>query len=610
MYKCYFQEYVKFDDQECKCYPPCNDISYDYVYQKVSSDSSGSMKKLEVVAKFKQDSFYPQIRRKYFTMIDWFSFVGGILGLFFGFSFLSAFEIIFHVLQGLAGLIINCRKQQSNRHQVDGAELKTSRKVFEYFRKFMTESSIHGFNYIFGDDMKIYERIAWMTSFIISITACGFMIQELKDKLAIDAVSLVSQNDFINITEIPFPAITIMRIFNIERNPESHDDTVNNSRNKFVYDEEDFEAGKVLMSHHTDFGSQGRSLDEISGVGNYGHKIPIIAKRIYGIKSPKNVHVIWNDQYKVPTAEVLNHRIIGQTFNLISNDEMFTNLISDDFRYISEQRFRGGERNKSFRYPLSPSYANHEYLSINYLHAIDGDEFIVDIHSPFDYPMQISEDQMNTFYLNLPRTLDILIIPEILKTTDNTKQIPLSQRMCYMENERKLKFFKTYTQRNCQLECLSDKIRESCDCVPFNIVRDKKTLVCEHYDYKCINLVKTKHINDENSCNCLQSCNLISYKLETIETTNRRSKDGEIHVKFKDNEFVYMQRVQQFTIFDFLSYIGGLLGLFAGISVLSIFEIFYFFTLRLICEFLRFKKGRMRVECGQIDNTVTPSAVE
>jgi len=56
---------------------------------------------MEIVAKFKSDNFYPQIRRKYFTMIDWFSFVGGILGLFFGFSILSAFEIIFHFSRGL-----------------------------------------------------------------------------------------------------------------------------------------------------------------------------------------------------------------------------------------------------------------------------------------------------------------------------------------------------------------------------------------------------------------------------------------------------------------------------------------------------------------------------
>lgn len=38
------------------------------------------------------------------------------------------------------------------------------------------------------------------------------------------------------------------------------------------------------------------------------------------------------------------------------------------------------------------------------------------------------------------------------------------------------------------------------------------------------------------------------------------------------------------TLADFIASFGGLLGLFMGISVLSIFEIVYYFTLRLICQ--------------------------
>jgi hypothetical protein len=76
--------------------------------------------------------------------------------------------------------------------------------------------------------------------------------------------------------------------------------------------------------------------------------------------------------------------------------------------------------------------------------------------------------------------------------------------------------------------------------------------------------------------------------------------------KFKDEEFYPMTRSQQFTLKDFLSYAGGLLGmrtvqplivssfkcksfegLFMGVSVLSIVELVYFFTMRLGTNFLR-----------------------
>jgi hypothetical protein len=48
-------------------------------------------------------------------------------------------------------------------------------------------------------------------------------------------------------------------------------------------------------------------------------------------------------------------------------------------------------------------------------------------------------------------------------------------------------------------------------------------------------------------------------------------------------------RYQEFKLVDFLSYVGGILGLFAGISVLSFVELAYFMTLRLITDLLRYK---------------------
>lgn len=53
-------------------------------------------------------------------------------------------------------------------------------------------------------------------------------------------------------------------------------------------------------------------------------------------------------------------------------------------------------------------------------------------------------------------------------------------------------------------------------------------------------------------------------------------------VAFKDQEFTPLRRHRLFIFIDFVSYVGGLLGLFAGISVLSFFEILYFFIPRFL----------------------------
>jgi len=54
-----------------------------------------------------------------------------------------------------------------------------------------------------------------------------------------------------------------------------------------------------------------------------------------------------------------------------------------------------------------------------------------------------------------------------------------------------------------------------------------------------------------------------------------------IEVKFKTKEIFPRVYRRQFTSLDLLSYIGGLLGLVAGFSVLSFIEICYFFTIRI-----------------------------
>ena len=56
------------------------------------------------------------------------------------------------------------------------------------------------------------------------------------------------------------------------------------------------------------------------------------------------------------------------------------------------------------------------------------------------------------------------------------------------------------------------------------------------------------------------------------------------------------ERVERFTVIDFLAYCGGLLGVCMGISVLSLIELVYFPTLRLFWAIRQWKS----------ENRVTP----
>lgn len=66
-----------------------------------------------------------------------------------------------------------------------------------------------------------------------------------------------------------------------------------------------------------------------------------------------------------------------------------------------------------------------------------------------------------------------------------------------------------------------------------------------------------------------------------------------LSIFFKEHQFITSKRSELYGLTDFMANCGGLLGLFMGVSVLSIVEVIYYFTLRLGCT-LRIRRSRRR----------------
>lgn len=224
--------------------------------------------------------------------------------------------------------------------------------------------------------------------------------------------------------------------------------------------------------------------------------------------------------------------------------------------------------------------------------------------------------------LNFGVSLQILITPEVTRSNEKLRSLDPIKRQCFFENEGGLKYFRNYTRKNCEMECASDITYKYCGCVPFNYIRNKTMEVCDISSWICAlnfrHLLHDEKGQKEEGCNCLPSCNSIFYHYEVHHQRIQQNfsekyilnlTDFEIleyfvfssqdyvtvSFTFKDNTFVPMIRYERFGMKDYFCYIGGLLGLFAGISVLSIIEIFYFFAVRAVSDFLR------RYESNTID---------
>jgi acid-sensing ion channel, other len=284
------------------------------------------------------------------------------------------------------------------------------------------------------------------------------------------------------------------------------------------------------------------------------------------------------------------------SFNFKKSEERSFFSLSRDFDYAYDENVN------TSKYPLKASSAENEGLEITFKK-----EFFLrsklqpcienawNIHLPFEYSER--EKQFNIFY---GKSIEILITPQIIRSDSDLRKLKPEARQCYFEDERKLKYFTIYSKKLCENECKSFVLSANCNCTSYYLPRDDLTDICTFKSNECLGNFKTfhseehKHLYPENGvCNCLETCDSISYSYEILETrynlnfSKSLEKETTLRFRFKDTEFFPLYRYQQFALKDFLSFAGGLLGLFAGISVLSLIELFYFFTVRLLVDIWR-----------------------
>jgi acid-sensing ion channel, other len=228
------------------------------------------------------------------------------------------------------------------------------------------------------------------------------------------------------------------------------------------------------------------------------------------------------------------------------------------------------------------------------------------VHSPFELPSAFEKSDMIEF--DYGYDFEILITPEMIKTDDDLRSFPPEKRGCYFANEKKLKYFKFYTRRHCEYECVADYILSSptLNCTPYYMIRYASTQLC---DYKLEYRVKQQMFSayrgidrPKMECDCMEECDVVKYNFEIIKKNLRRINEtfddyysydkSSFTFKFKDTVLSPLRRYRVFTFSDLLAQSGGMMGLFAGISVLSIVELLYFITFRNVTNFIRwvFKK--------------------
>lgn len=144
---------------------------------------------------------------------------------------------------------------------------------------------------------------------------------------------------------------------------------------------------------------------------------------------------------------------------------------------VSHWSFEDGydEKADDEAYPIRVFNARHEAALVIFLRLHEKDleylcrgsiqGFKVILHTPG----QILKTLRHTFRVPLSDAAEIWITPKLITTSDELRSYAPNERKCFFSTERRLRFFRMYTQYNCEAECLANFTQMQCGCVKFSM---------------------------------------------------------------------------------------------------------------------------------------------
>lgn len=82
-------------------------------------------------------------------------------------------------------------------------------------------------------------------------------------------------------------------------------------------------------------------------------------------------------------------------------------------------------------------------------------------------PGDLIKVSRNYFRMHFSKWHKLTITSKLFKTSNGLRKYSPNRRKCFFNSENPLRFFKIYTQSNCEEECLANFTKTECECVEF-----------------------------------------------------------------------------------------------------------------------------------------------
>ncbi|KXJ77447.1 hypothetical protein RP20_CCG007541 [Aedes albopictus] len=499
--------------------------------------------------------------------------------------------------------------------------------------EYCTQSTIHGIGYIGSRRRSILERIWWFGVFVLSVYGCATLIHKVYQKWTNNPVIVTFDERPLPVWMVPFPAVTICPEAKIRANDMNFTEDFYRFINyrgsrKDLDDERIDRLLAVLQICDEFFHARSLKFPELYARTETDFDIVQIMRNISVplidiILFCKVNGVRCNELF----SETLTDEGICFTFNGFSTYDMFRDgVLHDEYNYLNEPKNLTGwslesgyvPRKKLESHPIRVLGSGFGAgLTIELLALEDDIEqhcrvqqgFKVIIHPSTEYPQVTKSFALVTY----SRDVTIAVRPVIMSTSSELLSYHPTRRHCYFNHERQLKFFRVYTQSNCELECVTNYTLKMCGCVKFSMPRSAKTRICRTSEIACVLSAENRMLLQSakrrlkklqtygSACNCIPGCTSIHYDTEitqskcdfrktlelrfapvdpTISENVKQYQISKLGIYFREVQYITSKRSELFGMIDFISNCGGILGLCLGVSLFSVVELLYYCLVR------------------------------
>ncbi|XP_059219962.1 pickpocket protein 28-like isoform X2 [Stomoxys calcitrans] len=522
--------------------------------------------------------------------------------------------------------------------------LSAFRVIKQIYYEYCANTSIHGIQYL-GETRPLKEKLFWICVFIASICCCSNLIQNIYVKWTETPVIVTFAEKSTPVWNIPFPAITICSETKrpMQRKGPSYMELLNEWKSNIAegkafnpnINSTEFQEFLTLLhicnTQVIDEGLTRLSHQTIDYVGILNKMLPDFER--YYLFCKWFGHFSECDELFVKTY---TEEGICYTFNGLNATDIYReNTIQHRQMGLESTVKYNAFVNRSLEWSLENGYSHQTGLNTyparvlsagsraglfivlqNFKQDLDFgcrgpiQGYKVLLHSPDDVPLVSKQ------FVRIPIAREVLIAvkPNMITTSVGISEYNPHRRQCFLSSERSLRFFKIYSQNNCELECLTNYTLKTCGCVKFSMPRTADMPVCGEDKIHCYDRaedgllfkefsegIKNTDFNfrGDTECNCMSACTSLSYNaeisqgnfdlehmLEAVGDSDYLQKYpgaemSRLSIYFKENQFITSKRSELYGVTDFLANCGGIFGLFMGFSILSVVELLYHVSLRL-----------------------------